>query len=164
MSAIAKKTSEHHTNGQPNDFERCVNNGSQNQVIEKSIDDKIRKAVDKAALVVKNCMHDAKMTAMDEVVKPKVETAVRSITGSTGCRPIGDVENPDRSDFSGNAGKTPLMSASSQFDLYTNQDRNDETGKEEAFENGDFSALRHSHDRRPPSHHNLYETKIVKTL
>ena len=49
------------------------------------------------------------------------------------------------------------MSASSRLDLDTNQNRNDENLNEEAFEDGDFPALRLSCDRRVPTDHTVIE-------
>ena len=49
-----------------------------------------------------NRMHDAILTAMGNVVIPRVEVAVRSITGSSGQGPSGVVQNADRTDFTGN--------------------------------------------------------------
>ena len=46
-------------------------------------DDRIRNAVDSAVFVVENRMHDAILTAMNNVVIPRVEMAVRLITGSS---------------------------------------------------------------------------------
>ena len=154
LSAMQNETLEQQTNGPNNDLEKFVGSSSQNQVKENNIDDKIRRAVDNAVLTVGNCMHDAILTAMDKVVIPRFESAVISITGSIGHAPNSDVQIPDRRDFLGNTGKTPLMSTSSRLDLNTNQDRNDGT-RDKDFEDGDFPALRHSYDRRAPTHHNL---------
>ena len=60
------------------------NSASQAQVIEKNITDKIRKEVDHAVMAVENRVHDAILTAMDNVVILLVEMAVRSITESSG--------------------------------------------------------------------------------
>ena len=98
-------------------------------------------------------MHNAIMTAMDKMVIPRVEVAVRSITGSSGHGPSSEGQNTDRMDFLGNAGNTPRMSAPNRLYLNTNQDRNDETRKEENFEDGNFSALRRNYDRRASAHH-----------
>ena len=76
------------------------------------------------------------------MVVPRVEIAMTSITSSPGHRPYSVVQNLDRRDFLGNTDSTPLMLASSQLGLNTNQDRNDETRNEENFEDGDFPALR----------------------
>ena len=104
-------------------------------------------------------MHDAILTAMDKVVIPRVAMAVRSITGSSGHGPCSEVQNPDRRDFLGNAGNTPLMSASCN----TSQDKNDETRNEENFEDGDFSVLRPNYDRRTQAHHNnvLFVVRVI---
>ena len=110
---------EQQTNGQHNDLEGFVDNAGQNQVKENNIDDKIRRAVNDAVSTVEKCMHDAILTAMDRVVIPRVEMAVKSISGSSRHGPNSEVQNPDRRDFLGNSGSTPLMSASSRLDLNT---------------------------------------------
>ena len=46
-------------------------------------------------MTVKIRMHDANLTTMDNVVIPRVETAVRSITVSSGQRPSSVVQNPE---------------------------------------------------------------------
>ena len=102
-------------------------------------------------------MHDAIVTALDQMLIRKVEMAVRSITDLTGHGPISEVQNPDRRDFLWNAGNTPLMSACSRLDLNTNQDFNDKTRNEENFEDGDFPVLRPNLDRRTQAHHMVTE-------
>ena len=42
--------------------------------------------VSSAVMIVENRSHDAILTAIDKVVIPRVEMAVKSITGSTGHR------------------------------------------------------------------------------
>ena len=91
-----------------NDFERLVDSASQNQVIENNVDGKIRRAVDNAVLTDENRMHDGIATAMDTVVIPRVDMALKSITGSSGHGPNSEVQNPDRRDFLEDAGNTPL--------------------------------------------------------
>ena len=93
------------------------------------------------------------LTAMDKVVIPRVELAVRSITESSGRRPSNVVQNPDRRDFTGNSENTPLMSASSRMDLNVDQDKNDETRIVESFKDGDFPALGPKYDRRAHAQH-----------
>ena len=101
------------------------------------------------------------MTAMHKLVIPRVETAVRSITGLRRHGSFSDVQNPDRGDFLGNAGNTPLMPASRQLDLNANQNKNDETRNEEDCEDGDFPALRLSYDRRALTHNNFRVLSLV---
>ena len=145
VSAIEKETSEPHVNARYNNAEKNINGerrACQNQVIENNIDDKIRKAVDNAVMTVGNRMHDAILSAMDIIVIPRVEMAVRSITGSSVQGPSSVVQNPDRRDFTGNTENTPLMLASSRLDLNVDQDTDDEIRNVENFEDGDFPALR----------------------
>ena len=158
---MENETLEQQINLQHNVFERFVDSASQYQVMENNIDGEVRKAVDKAVLTVENRKHDAIVTAMDKVVIPRVEMAVKSITGSSGHGLNSEVQNPYQRDFSKNAGNTPLISASSRLDLNTNQDRNDETRNEENFEDGDFPALRPNHDRRSHAHHSIFHVLFV---
>ena len=75
--ASESQASDHHEN-----FDRIVYNASQNQVLESNTDNKIRNAIDSAVIAVENRIHDAISTAMNNVVIPQVEMAVRSIRGS----------------------------------------------------------------------------------
>ena len=104
-------------------------------------------------MTVENRMHDAILTAIDNVVIPRVETAVKAITGSTGHGTNGEVQNSDRRDFIGNIRNTPLVSASSRLDLDAELNRNDESRNNVDFEDGDFPALKHNYDRREHAHH-----------
>ena len=58
-----------------------MDSASPNQAIEIVIDDNVRRAVDNAGSIVQKRTHDAFPTAMDEVVVPRFEMAVKSITG-----------------------------------------------------------------------------------
>ena len=123
ISALGNDTLEPENNGSFNNAERIINGGNsafQNQVLENDIDDKIRKAVDNAVLTVGNHMHDAILTAMENVVIQRVEMAVRSITGSSVQRPS---RVRVRKDFLENTENTPLMSASSRLDINIDQDK-----------------------------------------
>ena len=95
---------------------------------------------------------------MNDVVIPRVEMAVRSVTGSSGSGPNSIVQNPDRRDFTGNTEKTPLRSASSRLDSNIEQDEIDETRDIDNSEDGDFPATRLNYDRRAHAHHR--ETKL----
>ena len=78
---------------------RIVDSVSQNQVIGNSIDDKIRNTVENVVLSVENGMHGAILTAMDNVVVPRVEMAVRLITGSSEQGPSSVVQKPQSKEF-----------------------------------------------------------------
>ena len=103
-------------------------------------------------MIVKNRMHDAILTAMDKVVMPRVEMAVRSITSSSGHGLNSVVHNPDRNDSTGNTENTSLLSSSGRLDLEIGQDRIDETRDIENFEDGDFPEIKPNHDRRAHAH------------
>ena len=60
------------------------------------------KEFDNALTAVENRFHEAILPSMDNLVIPRVETAVRSITGSSGRGPNSVAHNHDQRDFSGN--------------------------------------------------------------
>ena len=92
-------------------------------------------------------MHDAILTAIDNVRIPRVKMAVRAITESSGRGPSSVVQNPDQRDFTGITANTPPMSASNFVDLNNDQNGNDETRNVENFEDGDFPTLRLNYDQ-----------------
>ena len=144
---------EQQINGQPNDFERINKSARRNQVKENNIDDQITRAVSSAVMTVENRMHDVFLTAIDNVVIPRVEMAVKLVTGSTGHGTNSEVQNLDRRDLLGNIRNTPLMSASSRLDLDNELNKNDETRDNEDFEDVNYPALRSVYDRRAHAHH-----------
>ena len=93
-------------------------------------------------------MHDIILTAMDNVVIPRVEMTVRSITRSLGQGPSSVVQNPDQRDLTGNTVNTPLMSASIRLDLNADRDRGEDTRNVQNFEDGVFPALHLNYDHR----------------
>ena len=68
--------------------------------------------------------------------------AVRTIAGTSGHGPNSVVQKPDRRDFIGNRGYTPLKWASSRLNLSIDQDEIDETRDSPNSEDVDFPALR----------------------
>ena len=99
-------------------------------------------------MAVENQVNDAILTTMDNVVMPRFELAVRSITKLSGREPNCVVQNPDQRDFTGNTENTPLMSASSRLNLNIEQERNDETRNVGNFEDGDFPVMGPNYDRK----------------
>ena len=81
VSVMEIETLEQQTKGEHYGCERIVDSASRNHAVEKN-EDKIRRAVDNAVFTVQNRLHDAIMTAIDKLVIPTVEMAVRSVTGS----------------------------------------------------------------------------------
>ena len=102
------------------------------------IDDQVTRAVISAVTAVENRMRDAILTAIDNVVIPRVEMAVKSIIGWAEHGTGSEVQNHERRDFVGNNRNTPLMSTSCQLDLDNDLNRNDETRNDVEFEDGDF--------------------------
>ena len=103
-------------------------------------------------MIVENLMHEVILTAIDEVVIPRVEMAVKSFTSSTGNGTNSEVQHPERREFLGNLRNTPLMSASSRLDLDNELHENDETRNDEV-EDGDFPALKPNCDWKARAHH-----------
>ena len=125
----------------------------QNQVIGNNIDEKITGMVDNAVKTVENCMHDVLFRALDNVNIPRVEIAVRSITGSSRHGPNSTEQKHDRKDFIGNTDNTPLKSTFAGLDLNIDLDRINETLLIENFEDGNFPALGPNYDRQAHAHH-----------
>ena len=153
---------EQQTSGHYNDSQRFVDSVNQNQVIGKNIDDKTRKTVVDAVVTVQNQMLDAILTAKDKIVTPRVEMAVRSITGSAEQGLNSVVQNFDQRDFKENTDNNPLLSASSQLDLNIDQDRIDGNRGIENLGDGDFPVLKSNYDRNAHTHH--MATKQESTL
>ena len=84
VNTMGNGSLEKQANGRHEDSGGIVDSASQNQVIGSNTDDRIKNAVDSAFIAVENCMYDAILTAMNNVVVPRVDMVVRSITGSSG--------------------------------------------------------------------------------
>ena len=145
---------EQQTNGQVKDFVRVDDSAGQKQVIVNINDNQIIKAVSSAAMTIKNRMHDATLTAIDNIVIPRVVTAIKSIIGSTRHGTNSDVQNCDQLDFIGKIRNTSLLPASSCLDLDAEINRrNDESCSNVDCKDGNFPALKHNYDRREHAHH-----------
>ena len=85
-SAIENDILEPRSNKLPNNFGTITvgeNSALQDQVIDKNNGEKVRKAVDNAVMTVVNLVHDAILTAMDNMVILRVQMAPKSITESS---------------------------------------------------------------------------------
>ena len=143
VNVSEKDILEQETSGQAIDLERVNDNVCQIQVVENEIGNQITGAVMSAVMTLENRSHDTIVTATEILVIPRVELAVKLITGSTGHGTNSEVQNPDRTDFVGNFRNAPLMSASSPLDLDNEVNTNDEIRNDVDFEDGDFTALKH---------------------
>ena len=81
MNILKSENLEQLTKGQSNSFDIADKSVSQNQVRENKIDAQITRTVSGDLMSVKNHMHDATLTAIDNLVIPRFEMAVKSITG-----------------------------------------------------------------------------------
>ena len=98
-------------------------------------------------------MHDAFLTAKDNVVTPPVELTERSITGLSGNGTNSAVQNRDRRNSIGNTDYTPLKSAFSRLDLNIDHDKIVETHDIKDSKDGDFPALKPNYDWQAYVHH-----------
>ena len=144
---------EQETDDQANDLGSVDDSVRQNQLMENKIDNQISRTVSSAVMIVEKCMHDAILTAICIVVIPRVEMAVKSITGSTGHGTNREVQYPDLTDFLRKIRNSPLMSSSSRLVLHNDLNISDETHNDADFEDDDFPALKHNYDRREHAHH-----------
>ena len=102
MGVSENKKLEQQASGGHRNFERIIDNASQNQIIGNNTDDRIRDAVDSAVIVVESRMHDAILPTKEDVVVPRAEMAVKWITGSSRSGPNSAVQNPSRNVFTRN--------------------------------------------------------------
>ena len=145
VNAMENENLEQQTDSPLNNFERILNNCSKNHVMESIIDDRMRNAVDKAVFAVKHCMHDATLTAMNDM-------AVISIAGSSRNGTIFIVQNLDRTKFTGNTENTSLRSVSSRLNLKNERYEIDETCDIGNTEHGNFQTTKIEYDRRAHAH------------
>ena len=111
---IGYSTFKCHINSHRNIFGRITvneNSACQNQIIENDRDEKKIKAAYSVVMTVKNWMHDAILTSMNNVLTPRIQIAVRLITESSGYWPNSVMHNTGQEDFTVITENTPLMSA-----------------------------------------------------
>ena len=133
------------------------NSTSYDQLIERNIADGIRKEVNSVVMAVEQRVHAAILTAMDNIVIPRVKMVEISIIESSERGQIVWSKILTREISQGK------YSTHDRVDLNIDQDRNDETGIGENSEDGDFPALRPNSDRQPHTHHKHVEKKIIWT-
>ena len=81
---------------QPNAVGSVDNSARQNQVRVINFDNQITRAVSSAVLTVENHMHETILTSIDNVVIPRNEVTVKTITVSTGQGTNSEVEHLHR--------------------------------------------------------------------
>ena len=122
-------------------------------VFERNIADRNRKEVDTVVTAAESRFRDEILTAVDNMVIPRTEMSVKSITESLGHGPNSVVQNPNQNVFSGIMENILRMGASSRVDLKIDPDRNDDTRNVEKFEDGHFPALNFICVRQLHAHH-----------
>ena len=123
VNTTGNEALESRDNGRHEDFEKIVERASQNKA--PWSDTTESDAVENAVFAVENRIHDAVLTAVNNVVILQVEMAIQSITSSSGNGPNSIFQNPGRIDFIRNTANAPLRSASSRLDLNIEQDKID---------------------------------------
>ena len=73
VNTMESEALESQANGHHEDFAETVDCASPNQLIISNTEDRLGNAVDSAVFVVGNILHDAILTAMNNVVIPRVE-------------------------------------------------------------------------------------------
>ena len=92
------------------------------------------------------------LAAIESLVIPRVELAMRSANASSGRSLDANVLEPDQGDFSGNI-EGLQMTASSRINSRTDLNKIDETRGNSAVENGDLLVEERNIDRQTHTHH-----------
>ena len=97
MDVTENEILEKQAKGHHRDFEGIVDKAGQNQVIGNNAGYRIRDAVVSDVIAIEYCMHDPRLTAMNDVVFRQIAMTVRSVTGSSGNGPNSIVQNGKKS-------------------------------------------------------------------
>ena len=108
-------------------------------------------------------VQDAVLTAIENVVIPRVELAMKSANVSSGRSVDGDVLEADRRNFSGNI-EGLQMTAASRINSGTDLNRIDETRDNITVEEGDLLVNEGNIGRQTHTHHSIISLKCLSTL
>ena len=131
---------------------------------EENIFSKVRSEVDNAMITVETRVQDAVLTAIQNLVIPRVELAMKSADASSGRSIGGNVLEPDQRDFSGNI-EGLQSTASSRINSRTDLNRIDETRGNITV--GDLLVNERNIDRQTHTHHTnslfvQFSSKLLK--
>ena len=121
---------------------------------------KVPSEVDNVITSVVTKTQDAVMTAIENLVIPRVELAMKSANASSGRSVDGNVLKLDQRDFSGNI-EGLQMTASSRINSPTDLNWFDETRGNITAEEGDFLINEMNIERQTHTHHSDTATKAL---
>ena len=119
--------------------------------LERNVVDKSRSEVDSVMTTVETRVQDAVLSAIEDLVLPRVELAMKSINASSGRDADSVVPDPDWRDFSGNI-EGLQMTTSSRFNSNSDLNRIDENRGSIAVEGGDLLVNERNFERQTNRH------------
>ena len=119
---------------------------------ENNIVNKVRCEVDNLMTSVETRVQDAVLTAMENLVNPRVELAMKSVNASSGRGVSNVVMDPDRKAFSGII-ENLQRTASSRINSHTDLNRFDETRSNITKEGSDLSVIEKNMHRPTHTYH-----------
>ena len=120
--------------------------------LEENIVSKVRIEVDGVMTTLETRFQDAVLTAIENLVIPRVEMAMKSINASSGRNQDVNVMERDQRDFSGDI-EDLRMTASSRINPYTDLNKIDKTRGNSALEVNDLVVNEKNIDRQTHTHH-----------
>ena len=123
--------------------------------LEENFVNKVRSEVDNVMTTVEIRVQNAVLIAMENLVIPRVELAMKSTNASSGRSVDGNVLDPDQRDFSGNV-EGLQMTASSRIHSHTDLNKIDETPGNITVEEGDLVVNEKNIDRQSHTHHTCW--------
>ena len=140
----------------------CLNNTKDpNQVnksqvdmhtLEENIVSKVGSEMDRVMTTVETRVQDAVMTAIENLVIPRVELEIKSVNASSGHGLGSFVFDHGHRDSPGSI-EGLRMTASSRINSHTDLNRIDETRGNITVEGGDLLVDERNIDQQPPTHH-----------
>ena len=131
--------------------------------LEDYIVSKVQSEVDNVITTIETRVQDALLTAIENLVIPRVELALKSANASSGRSVDSNVLEPDQRDFSGNI-EGLQMTALSRINSRTDSNRIDETRDNITVEEGDLLVNERNIDRQTHTHHSIISWKCLSTL
>ena len=131
--------------------------------LEENIDSKVRIKVDIVIITVESRFRDAVLTAIENLVIPRVEVAMKSANASSGRSVDCNVLEPDQRDFSGNA-EALQMNASSSINSRTHLKKIDETRGKFTVGESDLLVNKRIIDRQTHTYHSTYQRNLIASV
>ena len=120
--------------------------------LEENIVSKVRSQVDNVMTTVKTTVQDAVLTAIENIVIPRVDLVMKSANASSARSDDGNVLEPDQKDFLGSI-EVLQMTASGRIHSRTDLNGIDETRCNITVEKGDLLVNKRNSNRQTHTHH-----------